>query len=187
MKLTVKEIITTALFTALMVVGAFVRIPFPLLPLTLQTFICALAGLILGHRLGALSMIIYTFLGLAGLPVFANGGGIAYVLDKSFGFIVGFIAGTFVIGKIAEKLKTASVLNNIKALLPGLLVIYSTGILYMFLIMRIYLGNRQAGLIFILTANIPYIIKDIILYFIVAVAGATLVPAVKKAMSVRVS
>lgn len=185
MKLTVKNLILTALFSALMAAGTFVRIPFPLLPVTLQPFICALAGMVLGPRLGALSMIVYTCLGLAGLPVFANGGGIAYVLDKNFGFILGFIAGAAVIGKISSLQKKFTLLNNLKALMPGLAVIYTVGIAYMLLIMRAYMGNEQASLIFLLGANLPYIIKDIVLYIIIAAAGVSVMPAIRKALPDR--
>ena len=182
MKLTVKELILTALFTTLMVAGAFVRIPFPLLPVTLQPFICALAGMVLGSRLGALSMTVYTLLGLAGVPVFANGGGIAYVFEKNFGFILGFIAGAAVIGKISSAIKRPTAVKNLKALMPGLAVIYITGIAYMLLIMRVYLGNEQISLMFVLAANVPYIIKDTVLYIIIAIAGASLLPAIRKAL-----
>jgi biotin transport system substrate-specific component len=187
MKLTAKEIMITALFTALMTAGAFIRIPFPLLPVTLQTLICALAGLVLGRRLGALSMIVYTLLGLAGLPVFASGGGITYVFNRSFGFILGFIAGAYVIGSISEKQKAPNVINNIKSLIPGLVVIYVIGMLYMLLILRVYTGNEQAGLIFVLTANLPYIIKDLILFVLTAFIGASLLPSVRKAISSKAS
>ncbi len=185
MKLTVKELILTALFTALMAAGAFIRIPFPLLPVTLQTFICALAGIILGPRLGAISMTVYTLLGLAGVPIFAKGGGITYVFDTSFGFILGFIAGAAVIGKISSLQKKPSLLNNLKALMPGLVVIYVIGIVYMLLIMRVYMGNEQASLIFLLGANLPYIIKDIVLYIIIAAAGVSVMPAIRKALPDR--
>lgn len=77
MKFTTRELMLIPLFTALMIAGAFVRIPFPLLPVTLQAFFCALAGLILGPRLSAVSMAVYAALGLAGVPVFAQGGGIS--------------------------------------------------------------------------------------------------------------
>ncbi len=185
MKLTVKELILTALFTALMVVGAFVRIPFPLLPVTLQPFICALAGMVLGPKLGALSMTVYTLLGLAGAPVFANGGGIAYVFEKNFGFILGFIAGAAVIGKISSTIKKPTAVKNLKALMPGLAVIYITGMAYMLLIMHVYLGNAQISLIFVLTANLPYIIKDVVLYIIIAIAGSSLLPAIRKSLPGR--
>jgi biotin transport system substrate-specific component len=182
MKLTTKELLITALFTALMAAGAFIRIPFPLLPVTLQTFICALAGMVLGPRLGAISMAVYTLLGLAGVPIFAKGGGIAYVFDTSFGFILGFIACAAVVGMISSKTKKPSFLNNLKALVPGLIVTYAIGISYMLLIMRVYMGNEQAGLIFLLGANLPYIIKDIVLYIIIAAAGVSMIPAVRKAL-----
>ena len=67
------------LFTALMAVGAFIHIMVPLgiwqVTISLQIFVAVLAGLFLGRRLGFLSVLAYLVLGLAGLPVFAHGGG----------------------------------------------------------------------------------------------------------------
>lgn len=179
MKLSVKDMITTALFTALMVVGAFIRIPFPLLPITLQTFICALAALILGSRLGAFSMTLYTILGLIGVPVFTGGGGITYVFSPSFGFILGFIVAAYVIGVISAKYRTPTIGNIIKSLSAGLLVIYAVGILYMFMIMRFYLRNPEVGLLLVIISNIPYIIKDLILYLIIALLSPSILPRIK--------
>jgi len=90
------------LFTALTAVGAFIKIPIPHVPFTMQTVMVMFAGLILGGRRGALSQLLYLVLGLMGLPIFAQGGGPAYVLQPSFGFLLGFIPGAFVIGKILE-------------------------------------------------------------------------------------
>lgn len=183
MKLTVKECMLSALFTALMVAGTYLRIPFPLLPVTLQPFICALSGLILGARLGALSMAVYMCLGLAGLPVFAGGSGPSAIFGRTFGFIVGFIVGAYVIGRISAKLGKPTPVNNLKALLPGLAAIYIPGIAHMLLIMRVYLGNEQAGLLMVLSGNLPYLIKDTILFVIIAFTGASIVPAVRKALT----
>jgi len=180
MKLTVKDIITTALFTALMIAGAFIRIPFPFLPVTLQPFICAFAGMILGPRLGALSMTVYMLLGLTGVPVFAGGGGLPYIFKPSFGFILGFIAGAYVIGTVSKKLGKPSFSNNVKALLAGLLAIYTVGILYMLLIMRVYLGNQQAGLLLIIYGNLPYMVKDIVLFLIVAIISRSALPRLQR-------
>lgn len=185
MKISVRELIITSLFTALMAAGAFIRIPFPLLPVTLQTFVCALSALIPGTRLGALSMTVYMCLGLVGLPIFASGGGPASIFDKGFGFIIGFIAGAFVIGTISAKHEKPTVANNLKALLPGLAAIYVPGIVHMLLIMRIYLGNDQAGILMILSGNLPYLIKDVVLFTTIAFAGASLLPVVRKALPGR--
>jgi biotin transport system substrate-specific component len=183
MKLSVKDMMITALFTALMVAGAFIRIPFPLLPITLQAFISALAGLIIGPKLGALSMTLYTVLGLIGLPVFTNGGGITYIFSPSFGFVLGFIAGAFVIGLISKKLGKQNKWNSFKSLMAGLLVIYAVGIPYMFLIMRLYLGNTEARLLLLVTANIPYIIKDIILLSAAALTVPSILPGIRRSFN----
>ena len=64
-----KSIIYCGLFTALIAVGAFIKIPIPVVPFTLQYLFTMLAGLLLGSRRGSLSVIAYIILGLAGLLV----------------------------------------------------------------------------------------------------------------------
>jgi biotin transport system substrate-specific component len=65
-RMTAKNLILCALFTALIIVGAFIRIPIPVLPVTLQLTFTLLAGILLGGRLGALSVLAYIILGLVG-------------------------------------------------------------------------------------------------------------------------
>lgn len=181
MKLTTRELMLVPLFTALMIAGAFIRIPFPLLPVTLQAFFCALAGLILGPRLGALSMIVYAALGLAGVPVFAQGGGITYVLNKSFGFILGFIAGAYVIGKLSQEIKKPSAAKNLFAVSAGLFIIYTIGILYMMAIIRIYLDDEKTGLYYVFAANLPYLAKDAVLFTVAALSAKSILPVLSGA------
>lgn len=90
-----------SLFAALTVVGAFIRVPLPPVAFTMQIFFALLAGLMLGPRLGAASQVVYAVLGLAGLPVFAGGGGVQYVFTPGFGYVLGFIAGAYVAGRVA--------------------------------------------------------------------------------------
>ena len=86
----------TGLFTTLIILGAFIKIPVPVIPFTLQFLFVSLAGLLLGAKYGGLSVFIYAALGLAGLPVFTAGGGITYVVFPTFGYIIGFIFSAFV-------------------------------------------------------------------------------------------
>ena len=99
-----KSMIYCGLFTALIAAGAFIKIPVPVVPFTLQYLFTMLAGLFLGSRKGMISVVAYMLLGLAGLPIFSEGGGIWYIFKPSFGYIIGFCLGTYVTGLIAEPL-----------------------------------------------------------------------------------
>ena len=68
-----RGMVYAALFGALTAVGAYIIIPLPPVPITLQTLFLGLAALLLGGRLGALSQTVYVLLGVIGLPVFAGG------------------------------------------------------------------------------------------------------------------
>lgn len=129
-----KSIIYCGLFTALIAVGAFIKIPVPVVPFTLQYLFTMLAGLLLGARLGALSVFAYMVLGLAGLPIFTEGGGLWYVFKPSFGYIIGFVVGTFVTGWLAEHMKQKTVPHYLAANLAGLMVVYTFGMVYYYVI-----------------------------------------------------
>ena len=134
-----KEMCLCAFLTALICVGAFIKIPAPL-PITLQTLFTCLAGLLLGGKLGSLSVLVYVFIGLTGIPVFAEGGGISYVLKPTFGYIIGFVIASFITGKIAEK--QVSFKNFLLSSFAGMFVIYIVGIVYYLLISRFYFGSE---------------------------------------------
>ena len=103
-RLSVYAMTLCSLFTALIIVGAFIRIQFPVVPITLQTLFVVLAALLLGPKYSAVSVGLYLFLGLAGLPVFTKGGGPGYVFQPTFGYLLGFLAAAWVMGTLAEKI-----------------------------------------------------------------------------------
>ena len=129
-----KGVIYCGLFTALIAVGAFIKIPIPVVPFTLQYLFTMLAGLLLGSRLGTLSVLSYMLLGLAGLPIFSEGGGIWYVFKPSFGYIIGFAVGTFVTGWIAEHMEKKTITRYLIANLAGLFCVYAIGMIYYYII-----------------------------------------------------
>lgn len=182
MKISTREMILVALFSALMVVGAYIRIPFPLVPLTFQPFFCAFAGILLGSRLGLLSQVIYIVMGLIGLPVFSNGGGIAYIFKPSFGYILGFAIGAYTIGKISEKIKTESLFRRVIALTAGLLVMYGAGIPYTYLILKYYMQKPDVAIIW--SSIIPFIVKDFGLFIVIAVVSNKVIPLVRQSQTV---
>ncbi|WP_042346837.1 biotin transporter BioY [Bacillus massiliigorillae] len=113
-----KFLIVTALFAAIIGLLAQITIPLPLIPITGQTFAIGLASTILGARYGTLSVLLYIFLGIAGVPVFsAMTSGLGIVLGPTGGYIVGFIPAAFIIGLYIEKTK----LNFMNAMIANTL------------------------------------------------------------------
>lgn len=129
-----KSLILCSLFTALIVVGAFIKIPVPVVPFTLQFLFTTLAGLLLGSKRGMISVVVYMILGLIGLPVFSEGGGIWYILKPSFGYIIGFCIGTFITGLIAERMKEKTIPRYLLANFTGLMIVYVVGMVYYYII-----------------------------------------------------
>ena len=129
-----KSLILCSMFTALIVVGAFIKIPVPVVPFTLQFLFTTLAGLLLGSKRGMISGVVYMVLGLIGLPVFSEGGGIWYILKPSFGYIIGFCIGTFVTGLIAERMKEKTIPRYLLANFTGLMIVYVVGMVYYYII-----------------------------------------------------
>jgi biotin transport system substrate-specific component len=127
-----------SLFGALTAVGAYIIIPLPPVPITLQTLFLGLAGTLLGARLGALSQVVYLLLGILGLPVFAGGkAGLGVLFGPTGGYLIGFVAAAFVIGKLAA-LKTRPGFAWIcLSLAAGAMVIYALGIFQLSLVARL--------------------------------------------------
>ena len=153
-----------AIFVVLMIVSAFIKIPFPLVPLTFQTVVAVLAGLLLGPLYGTAAVGVYIFMGLIGLPVFTSGGGFAYVVQPTFGYILGFAAAAFVAGALCGRGKAAQITlrGALLASVAGFLVNYLVGVPYFLLIWHFYMHNGgvwQAAV----TYNLIYLPKDLAL------------------------
>lgn len=142
MRMNTRQMILVGFFAALTAVGAFIQVPLGTVPVTLQFLFTALSGIILGARLGALSQLIYLVIGLFGLPVFAGGtGGFGAVFKPSFGYLLGFVVGAYVIGKLSENNRMRSFIGFFAAAIAGVLVIYSIGVPYLYFIMKNVIGK----------------------------------------------
>ncbi len=136
-----KKLSMIAMFIALISIGAMFKIPVQPVPISFQFLFCLLAGLLLGGKLGAVTIIIYVIMGLVGIPVFTQGGGIMYVLKPTFGYMIGFIVGTFFAGIIAYSKNSISFPKLILASFVALFFVYAVGVVYLFLVSKFYLGS----------------------------------------------
>ncbi len=102
-----KNLIQISMMSALIAVISQLSIPMPYgVPMTLQSLIIPLVGVMLGAKNGTISTIIYIFLGLVGLPVFANfGSGLTAILGPTGGFILTFPIMAYFAGISYDKSK----------------------------------------------------------------------------------
>lgn len=176
-KLIAADIAECALFVVLMVAAAFVQIPFPLVPLTFQTVISVLAGILLGWKKGVISMSVYCFTGLIGIPVFTAGGGIYYVLKPSFGYILGFIAAAGAGGLIAGK-PNIPLWRYIVAALVAFITDYAIGIPYCMVAAKLL--NVENLLNLFIIGNLVYMPKDFVLSILAAFLARAVAPIIGK-------
>lgn len=174
----VKNLILVSLFAALTAIGAFIKIPMPISSFTLQFLFTALAGILLGARLGALSQAVYVILGLIGLPIFTQGGGFTYIFNPTFGFLIGLIFSAYVIGKLTEK-KTG-ILNISLACLTGLLVLYLIGLPYMHIILTAYMAKTMTIWDSIKAGMLIFLPGDFLKIIIASIVSNKVLPILKK-------
>lgn len=160
-----RDITMTAVFAALAVVAAMlVRYGGSIVPFSLMPFVVMLAGGVLGARLGALSMIVYILLGLVGVPVFASPpfGGPAYVLQPTFGFLPGFVAGAFVIGLLLRNREQGGMAVYFFSMVAGIAVYYLFGLSYLYVILNYYLGQAVSAVKVLYIGFVPFIALDLV-------------------------
>lgn len=173
-----RDLILISMFAALSAVGAFIKIPMPFCPITLQIFFTTLSGVLLGGRNGALSVGIYVALGLMGVPVFTGGGGISYVLHPTFGFLIGFIIGAYVTGKICHSGKP-TFKRLFLGSLAGYIPIFLIGTLYDIAVTFLYLKSDAAVFTVAFQCLLP-LTWDIVLCVFSAVIGKRLIPVIER-------
>lgn len=125
-----KKIAFAGITTALMILSTFVKIPFQPVPITLQPFIALLIPMIFGVKISFTGIFLYLLLGLLGLPIFANGGGLSYFLQPTFGYLVGFLFAAIPIGFFSNKIKGFK--GKFIGGIIGLFLIYALGVLYLY-------------------------------------------------------
>ncbi|MFH1349380.1 MAG: biotin transporter BioY [Pseudomonadota bacterium] len=149
--------IYASMFGAATAVGAFIIIPFPLVPITLQTLFVYLSGSLLGGSLGALSQVVLIILGIIGLPVFAGGkAGIGVLLGPTGGYLIGFILGAYFIGRLIQLKKTPGILWIAFSMGAGTIAIYLLGVIQLSIIAELSLKKALS------VGVLPFLIGDVL-------------------------
>lgn len=176
--LTTKNTILCALFIALIAIGAFIRIPVPVCPFTLQLLFTTLAGLLLGAKLGALSVAVYILIGLIGVPIFTEGGGPSYIFQPTFGYLIGFALGAYIAGALTEK-SAPSFTRLLIANFINLAIVYLCGMVYVYIINNFYLNTPIGIWPVVLYCFLLAVPGDIVLCVLAALISKKLLPILR--------
>lgn len=154
-------------FAALIAVGAFIRIDIPVQPFamhfTLQWFFVLMAGMLLGRKRAAKSVGVYLIIGLAGVPVFAAGGGPAYLIRPTFGFLLGFELAAYIMGAMMEMKKKPSFLWMMLTSFAGLAAYYIAGMVYFYFISNYVISMPVGWKVVLINCCLITIFEDALL------------------------
>lgn len=159
----------TALFLALMILSAYLQItlptPFFSMHITMQLFTCMVCGFCLPVSYSALCMGVYILIGLAGLPVFASGGGIQYLMKPTFGFVLGFLFCTIACSYFRQRKNPTSQKEYFLIGLIGLFLFYLMGNVYYYFSFPILMQTRIPLWLSLFNGVIVSILPDLCLCF----------------------
>ncbi|MGI5851577.1 MAG: biotin transporter BioY [Caldicoprobacterales bacterium] len=175
-----KGLILISLFAALTAIGAFIKIPIPYVPITLQLLFCVYSGILLGARWGLYSQLLYLAIGLIGIPIFTNGGGPSYVLQPTFGYLVGFVLCSYIVGRLTENLRECKFHKVFGAVLVGIIGLYICGLTHLYIILNFYLHKPASIQAVIGTGLIPFIPTDLISAVIATLSSIHILPILRR-------
>lgn len=136
------NLVTVVLGSLLLTLSAKISVPVLPVPVTLATFAVAALAAGFGWRIGVATVALYIAQGLAGLPVFTFGGGWAYVMSPTFGFILGYLPMAYIIGRAADAGASGKPFRLFAAMLVGDAVVFAVGFLWLLAVAGLVL---QAG------------------------------------------
>jgi biotin transporter BioY len=131
-----------------------VYLPISPVPVTGQTFAVLMLGALLGSKRGVLAIIAYLAEGAAGLPVFAGGIGLATFIGPTGGYLLGFIAAAYTVGRLAEMGWDRRIITTVAVMFAGEIVLYTFGVCWLAI-----MTNIRSAFVFGLC---PFIVGDIL-------------------------
>lgn len=162
-----KMLAFSLIIAALTGIAAQIKMPLPgtPVPITLQSFMVLLAGLLLGKNWGGLSQVFYVGLGAIGVPWFAGAtGGFAYLMGPTTGYLIGFIVSAFVIGwlydKSSETRKWLPMLGIM--IISNLFIVYGFGLAYLAFWLSAIKGSSFDFINLLWMGALPFLLGDLL-------------------------
>ena len=120
--------VTVVLCSFLLILSAKIKVDLYPVPMTLQPLAVLMIAMLCGRNISVAAVSLYLFQGMVGIPVFAYGGGLPYLLGPTGGFLFGFLFASMIIGELADRGWGKQNFKSVFAMLIGLVIIYAFGI-----------------------------------------------------------
>ena len=120
---------TIIICSILLIISAKIKVDLYTIPMTMQPLAILIIAMLCGRNLAACSISLYLFQGMIGLPVFANGGGMLYLMGPTGGFLFGFLIAGIIMGELADRGWGQHILKAFLVMFFGLFIIYFFGII----------------------------------------------------------
>ncbi len=120
--------VTVVLCSLLLILSAKIKVDLYPVPMTLQPLAVLMIAMLCGRNISVAAVSLYLFQGMVGIPVFAYGGGLPYLLGPTGGFLFGFLFASMIIGELADRGWGKQNFKSVFAMLIGLIIIYAFGI-----------------------------------------------------------
>ena len=120
--------VTVIICSLLLILSAKIKVDLYPVPMTLQPLAVLMIAMLCGRNISVAAVSLYLFQGMVGIPVFAYGGGLLYLLGPTGGFLFGFLFASMIIGELADRGWGKQNFKSVFAMLTGLMVIYAFGI-----------------------------------------------------------
>ena len=148
----ITKVLTVIVCSLILVLSAKIKVDLYPVPMTLQPLAILMIAMLCGRNISVATVSLYLFQGMIGLPVFAYGGGLPYLMGPTGGFLFGFLMASLIVGELADRGWGKFLFKSIFAMMLGMLTIYTFGI--------IQLGIINGFQFAIIKSMQPFIIGD---------------------------
>ena len=148
----ITKVLTVIVCSLILVLSAKIKVDLYPVPMTLQPLAILMIAMLCGRNISVATVSLYLFQGMIGLPVFAYGGGLPYLMGPTGGFLFGFLMASLIVGELADRGWGKFLFKSVFAMMLGMLTIYTFGI--------IQLGIINGFQFAIIKSMQPFIIGD---------------------------
>ena len=130
----ITKVLTVIVCSLILVLSAKIKVDLYPVPMTLQPLAILMIAMLCGRNISVATVSLYLFQGMIGLPVFAYGGGLPYLMGPTGGFLFGFLMASLIVGELADRGWGKVLFKSVFAMLLGMLTIYLFGIIQLTII-----------------------------------------------------